>query len=341
MGNYVFFLGGEDREMNEIKNILAKVGQKVFDKNLGWGAKVSAYVEEIFQATEEDQIPVLVELELDIEIPKISVVIDHHGKRAGEPPAIIQVLSLLGIEPTRHQVLVGAWDTAGREGLEALHLSYEEMRIFLGGSSPVFGGPKEGTPEYDKAMKQIASDSYLGDQIFPRLSGGESVEFLLRKEDERFFSEEILSESDRAVNEAVSISELIIVRSSHNKTRPICNQIFSQRSWGNGKKKNLLILSKDGETNFFGKGNFVKKLRERFPRDSWSGGPGIVPQTEEGKKFWEENGGSPPDSGFFGSSKNQKNILDFVVRNHDPKYWEKNRPASLFLDKIQKIFSRK
>ncbi|MBI1938221.1 MAG: hypothetical protein HYS25_08845 [Ignavibacteriales bacterium] len=52
--NLVFFLGGHDAEMEEIRNILAKHNFIFFDKNLSWGAKASDYKEEIEKLKENE-----------------------------------------------------------------------------------------------------------------------------------------------------------------------------------------------------------------------------------------------------------------------------------------------
>ncbi|GEM_PF-773146 len=340
MENYVFFLGSIDGEMEEIKKFLVSNNKNFFDKNLPQGAKASDYGDEISEVATTGEIPVLIELAIDCNLPETVIIIDHHGDRAGEPPAIIQVLDLVGIEPTKDQIRVGAWDAAGREGLLALGLSYADQREFLGGKPPVIGGPKEGSIEYREAMKRIASDSYLGDICFPLIEGGESIEALLLKKDREFFSEEVIKESFQAIKKAKYLSGLIVVKASHSKTRSICNQLFSQRCWGNGKMAALLILSGDGETNYFGEGSFVKKLVEKFPKRSWSGGSGSTIMTPKGREFWEKNGKYVPTSGFFGSSQRQKRIADFVVKKHDPEYWEKNKNLfQKFMDFLSKKFS--
>lgn len=44
---YIFFIGGKDLEMETIKQLLSAHNQPYIDKNLGWGAKTSAYEAEI------------------------------------------------------------------------------------------------------------------------------------------------------------------------------------------------------------------------------------------------------------------------------------------------------
>ena len=108
---YVFFLGGQDLEMLTIRKLLVDSGQTYLDKSLGWGVKASAYAKEIAMIHQDGITPVLVELEIDIKLPESAVVVDHHNDRSGEEASILQVAQLLGIMPTRDQILVAANDS--------------------------------------------------------------------------------------------------------------------------------------------------------------------------------------------------------------------------------------
>jgi hypothetical protein len=127
MKNYNFFLGGQDGEMIAIREILERNDIAFEDKKIGWGAKASAYAEKIEAAVAAGFIPVLVELEIDITVPHGAIVVDHHNERAGEPASILQVLALLGIEPTRHDFLVAANDTGFLHGLLRFGATSEEI----------------------------------------------------------------------------------------------------------------------------------------------------------------------------------------------------------------------
>lgn len=127
MTNKMFFLGGRDAEMVRIAEVLAAAGEQVVDAGLGWGAKASAYGEAIAQAASDGFTPVLVELELDCAVPDGTIAVDHHGARSGEPASILQVLNLLGQEPTRWDVLVAANDAGWFPGLKAVGATAEEM----------------------------------------------------------------------------------------------------------------------------------------------------------------------------------------------------------------------
>lgn len=114
---YVFFIGGKDLEMETIKQLLDGKGAEYVDKNLGWGAKTSAYEAEIAQAAAAGKTPVIIELEQDCKLPKNTVNIDHHNQNAARPASVLQICDLLGIEKTRDLQLIGANDAAYIPGM--------------------------------------------------------------------------------------------------------------------------------------------------------------------------------------------------------------------------------
>ena len=239
----VFFLGGKDLEMSEIKKVLHEAGQEVLDRELDWGAKASAYTEEIFQAVANGNVPVLVELELDIEIPAETIVVDHHNERAGEPASILQVLDLLGITPTRHHQLIGANDSGYIPAMLDMGATTEEV-----------------------ANIRLADRNAQG------------------------VTSEQEAEAERAVANAEVVNKLTIVKMAHSKTAPVADRLF-------GKADQLIILSGDGEVNFFGNGEICSELKEKF--DGWGGGSG----------FGKING-----SGYWVGKPDHDEISDFVKK---------------------------
>ncbi len=109
---YRVFIGGNDLEMQTIRELLVDRNISVIDQNLGWGAKASAYNEEITQAVKEGYVPVFIELDPDIEVPLGAIVINHHGSEANKPASVFQVCELLGIEPDR-EIQKVAWNDSG------------------------------------------------------------------------------------------------------------------------------------------------------------------------------------------------------------------------------------
>jgi len=129
LSNYVFFLGGHDLEMLTIKELLIKHGLLYYDKNLSWGAKASSYNDEIEKLT-KDQIPVFIELDIDVQIPPNSILIDHHNQKAGKTAktSIEQIAELLGVELNREQRLISANDRAYIKGMLEMGATDEEIR---------------------------------------------------------------------------------------------------------------------------------------------------------------------------------------------------------------------
>lgn len=135
----VFFLGGADLEMREIRRLLEDAGHgaRIHDKALSWGARASAYLPDIRAALTRGQSPVLIELEDDLpeDVPRhCLVIVDHHGEqaRAGAPCALRQIFDLIGGEAvagwTRWRELVAANDVGHIRALRDLGASDEEIR---------------------------------------------------------------------------------------------------------------------------------------------------------------------------------------------------------------------
>jgi hypothetical protein len=130
----VFFLGGQDLEMAEIRALLERESPGRFhDRGLRWGARVSAYRTEIEAALNRGLTPVLVELPDDIGLPPERVLtVEHHGATAGAeaPTSLEQVFNLLGLDPsrwTRWMSLVAANDRGYIPGLLSTGASREEI----------------------------------------------------------------------------------------------------------------------------------------------------------------------------------------------------------------------
>lgn len=230
--NLIFFLGGADAEMVEIKKVLADVGAEIFDASLGWGAAASAYVTEISTAVAAEKVPVLIELTADIELPENAIVIDHHGDSSSEPASILQVLHLLGINPTRWQQLIAANDSGYIPAMLSVDATAEEVAAVRLADRSAQGT----TPEQEEA-------------------------------------------AETAITNREVHGRLTVVRLPHSKCATVTDRLF-------GQYDQLLILSGDGETNFFGDGAICSVLKEKF--EGWNGGFGLG--QKGGSAFW---GGYP------------------------------------------------
>lgn len=138
--NYVFFLGGQDLEMAEIKSLLQKDGRfEICDLRLKWGAKASDYSAPIHGVLAQGCIPVLIELENDLGAHSFSsddlqriIWIDHHNERSGgnAPTSLEQVFRLLGLPQskwTRRMALVAANDRGHIKEMRAMGATEQEV----------------------------------------------------------------------------------------------------------------------------------------------------------------------------------------------------------------------
>ena len=254
INNMVVFAGGYDGEMVEIINSCREAGIEVADKHLGWGASASAYAEEIAKAASEGKAPVLIELTLDIEVPSTSIIVDHHNENAGKPASLLQVLNLIGVEPSREQQLIAANDCGYIPGMLALGATAEEVAKVR---------------YRDRAAQGITPEQEI--------------------------------EAERAIAAAEQVNGVTIVRMAHSKTATVCDRLFNPE-----KEERLLILSEDGESNFFGNGELCKLLQGEK-----------TGKTSEGwdtySNFGGWIGGNLPTSGFWGGYANQQAVLSYIV----------------------------
>ena len=234
---FVVFAGGYDGEMVEIINVCRETGVEVIDKHLAWGPSVDAYKAEIKEALADGKTPVCIEL-AGAEAIAGAVVIDHHNENAGKPASILQILDLLGMEPTRRQQLIAANDTGYIPGMLAMGASAEEV-----------------------AEVRLLDRSAQG--ITPEQE----------------------AEAERAIAAAETVNGVTIVRMAHSKTATVCDRL-----WRAGVPQKLLILSEDGESDFFGDWELCEELYEAFPAPSdapwsnWKGGRAVQACHECG--FW-------------------------------------------------------
>jgi hypothetical protein len=241
--SYFFFLGGADAEMRRIAEVCAEAGVAMSDAGLGWGAKATAYGSAIAEAAEAGFTPVLVELEVDCELPSGTLVVDHHGERASEPASLLQVLALLGREPSRWDVLVATNDSEWFLGLLAVGATAEEMGRVRAADRFAQGTTPEQEEEAERALSAPAE--YAGTAR--------------------------------------------VVRMSHSKCATVTDRLWP--SWPDGRE-NVLILSMDGEANYFGDVTVREALHKRF-----SGG-------------WI--GGDPTGNGFWGGYPDHKEVVAFL-----------------------------
>lgn len=120
--------------METIRDLLMKrAPDRVFDKNLSWGATASSYRAEIERSITKGLTPVLVELPDDIGLHDAIVVVDHHGDRAGKdaPTSLHQIFKLISAPReawTRWLDLVAANDRGHIREMRRIGATEEEIR---------------------------------------------------------------------------------------------------------------------------------------------------------------------------------------------------------------------
>ena len=95
----------------------------------------------------------------------------------------------------------------------------------------------------------------------------------------------------RAWEERTEIGELTVLRMVHSKCATVTDRYFGQYT-------NLLILSADGETNFYGDGALCSELQKKF--EGWNGGAGL---------------GQKGKSAFWGGYPNHQEIQNLILKN--------------------------
>lgn len=253
-GQYVFFLGGNDAEMETIRDRLKKTNHTVIDKNLGWWAKATVYEAEIQEAILKGKVPVLVELSTEWLSESLQwllaagsiKVIDHHGEKAQEKASILQVIELIWGVPSRIEAIIAANDSGYISGMQQAGAS----------------------------QKEIAT-----------------VRALERKM--QWITEEMEQEAVWAIDNMErfpDMNDLIVIHMKHSKSATITDRLFGKQA-----QENILIISEDGEVNYFGDGKICAELKEKF--EGWNGGSGLG-------KAWE--------NAYWGWYPNQKEVEKFI-----------------------------
>jgi hypothetical protein len=206
-------------------------------QGLGWGAKASAYRDEIHAAIADGRIPVLIELEDDLGLTRdgdrISdssrvILVDHHGPRAGkaQPTSLHQVFELFELRPqswTRWFELVAANDSG-----------------------------------YIPAMQQIEATR---DEIVRIRAADRAAQGITAKQE---------AQGEKALETAQVIAggRLTVVGLPHDRTAVVADRLALDPT--RPGPANLFILGRES-LHFFGDGRLVLSLNERFP-GGWYGG---------------------------------------------------------------------
>ena len=153
-----FLLGGYDLEMRTIQKLLTKRGETYFDKRLSWGAKLSAYKEEL----EKDYHFYSVELIQNYQTNQELTLIDHHNEFQDKKSSLEQICELLNIKMSRKLQLIAINDTQHIKGMVAFGATDAEIEAIRQRDRKMQGV----TPEDEAlAMKSIENQTIQGDII--------------------------------------------------------------------------------------------------------------------------------------------------------------------------------
>ena len=211
IGRYVFFLGGHDLEMETIADLLEELHATYCYKKLNWGAKASAYKDEIGHAIKANHTPVIVELLDDVGLPPESIVIvDHHGVNAGasRKSSLRQVFELLGLPEKRWDrrlMLVSANDVGYIPALVEAGASKEEITEIRAADRKAQGITSEQESQGEEAITMAetlcggrltvvrlphSKTGVVSDRLQPELGGPGCINLLVISSDEvNFFGE--------------------------------------------------------------------------------------------------------------------------------------------------------
>lgn len=231
--NLVFFLGGNDLEMETIRALLEEhASGRVHDNGLSWSAKASVYKDRITQCITSAKAPVLIELKYDLDLnfkdKKKLIIVDHHDHRADKdaPTSLHQVFRLLGLPSTawtRWFDLVAANDRGYVKEMLKIGASLDEMMKIRRKDRQAQGI----TPEQEAQGVEAVKNAQL-------MAGG----------------------------------GLTVVKLSHAKTTVVSD--LMEPALGGPGYENLLVIS-PGEVNFYGAGSAVEALSRKYPA-GWYGG---------------------------------------------------------------------
>lgn len=100
----------------------------------------------------------MIELTIDIQLPKKAIIIDHHNERAGKEAktSIEQVAELLGIRLNRHQELISANDKGHIKGMRDIGATDEEIRLIR-----MLDRQAQGVTEEDERLAEESINRHL------------------------------------------------------------------------------------------------------------------------------------------------------------------------------------
>lgn len=180
-----------------------------------------------------------------------SIDVDHHNERSNEKASIQQVADIIGADLTIYEKFVAANDKGSIQAMEEL-------------------GDEYGLSKDD--LQEII--------LYTRRRDRETQGITLEQEAQA-------EEAIRALGDITGKDYVLVDGLPHSKTATIMDRLYAYGIYG--KNGNVLITSKDGETNFYGSTEIIEMLDSKFKVEDpntgrsncWCGG-----SLDQGYGFW-------------------------------------------------------
>ncbi len=244
--NRLFVLGGNDLEMEVVRSLLTLAGEKWVQPNKGWGSHVYAAAGDLGLTVEE----ILVQTGPDF----------WQHNRKSTRCAGIECVIFVECSPTKEwpeQTEVVVVDHHGDQ-------SHRPPAV-----QQVLALIKMPTSEQTRRWIELVGANDAGYVPAMRALGASDAEVeRIRALDRAAQGVTPAHETEalRAIGAKEVDGRLTVVRMDHSKTSAVADRLY-------GAVDQLLILSKDGEVNFYGDGALCASLKEHL--GGWSGGAGL------------------------------------------------------------------
>lgn len=305
MKKILFVLGGNDGEMEVIKNLLFSAGISFVQPEKSWGQKefgpsdlglniaqkdVGSHYPgmgnppKMVDTIEGEPFVVFVECGMKNwpEHADKPTVIDHHGERNGEAASLTQVVACLKhlsarlVLDAKNSNLASYYGITSADFAENYVIKIQTAINFSSATQRWMELVAANDARYISGMLAIGATQEEINQVrsFDRRAQGITP------------AQEV--EADRAIAEKEVIGRLTVIHMYHSKTATVADRMFGQHD-------QLLILSGDGEANFYGDGALCAELKQKF--EGWNGGSGL---------------GKSGENAYWGGCPKHEELLDFI-----------------------------
>lgn len=266
----LFIVPNNDLEAKTIIDMLKRNGEDYVVTSQGWGASWESLEDEIKEKIESAKRENTTIYGVELKgIPEGVVNIDHH---------IYDVTYNTGVSKINDETGEQEKDWQGnllfKDDRSNTASSIEQVANILGVELSleeqfVSANDKGFIPKMEKLGEELGMDSEEIQMVISNIRMKDRLAQGITMEQEE--------QAQMAVKSLGDLSEkrdyILIDHLPHSKTATITDRLF-------GKYNNLLVMSEDGEINFFGVTQIIEMLNQNFP-GGWSGG-----QLDQGSGFW-------------------------------------------------------